>query len=227
MSMGTKLRRELTAGAALLVAFALWTVLVQLVDVQPVGQNGTDVGFATLNTWFHQLTGVHMQLYTVTDWLGLVPIGVCLGFAALGAVQLVRRRSLLRVDSDILLLGVYYIAVIFFYLLFEMIPINYRPIPIDGIMEASYPSSTTLLVLSVMPTLKLQVDRKSGSPLLSKITTVLVIVFSTFMVAGRMVSGVHWATDIVGSALLAGALFMLYRCAVEASDARRTSKLED
>ena len=225
--MKTNMKRELIAGLALLAAFMLWTALIQLVDVQPIGQNGTDIGLATLNTWFHRLTGVNMEIYTITDWLGLIPIAVCLGFAALGAVQLVRRRSLLKVDPDVLLLGVYYVAVIFFYLFFEAVPINYRPVPIDGVMEASYPSSTTLLVLSVMPTLKFQVDRRAGSPALRKAAIIFVDAFSTLMVAGRLVSGVHWATDIVGSVLLAGALFMLYYCAVEASDARRASRMED
>ena len=217
-------KRSLGAGAALFAAFALWTALVQLVDVRPVGQKGADIGFAALNTWFHQLTGVHMQIYAITDWLGLVPIEVCLGFAALGAVQLVRRRSLLRVDPDLLLLGTYYVAVAFFYLLFEAVPVNYRPIPIDGAMGASYPSSTTLLVLSVMPALKHQVDRRSGSPSLKKATTAFAMAFSALMVAGRLVSGVHWVTGIIGSILLASALFMLYRGAVEASETWRASR---
>ena len=214
-------KRDLILGISLLAAFAAWTALVQIVDVQPVGQNGTDIGFAALNGWFHDITGMHMALYIITDWLGLVAIAVCLGFAALGADQLVRRRSLFKVDTDILLLGAHYIAVIFFYLFFEMVPINYRPIPINGVMEASYPSSTTLLVLSVMPTLKFQVDRRATSRLLRQATAAFVVAFSAFMVAGRLISGVHWITDIIGSLLLAGALFMLYRCAVEASDARQ------
>ena len=202
----------------MLAAFALWTVLIQCVDVQPVGQNGTNVGFATVNVWFHKITGVHRGIYTATDWLGLVPIAVCLCFGALGAVQLVRRRSLFRVDADLLLLGAYYIVVILCYLFFEMVPINYRPIPIDGIMEASYPSSTTLLVLSVMPTLKFQVDRRAKSPASRAAATAFVVVFSAFMVLGRLVAGVHWATDIVGAVLLAAGLFMLYGSAVALMD---------
>ena len=94
-----------------------------------------------------------MVIYTITDWLGLVPIFICLIFAGIGLAQLIQRKSLFRVDYDIIVLGIYYIIVIFGYLIFEMIPINYRPVLIDGFMEASYPSSTTLLVLSVMPTL--------------------------------------------------------------------------
>ena len=218
--MNASTKRNLIKGSALLAAFAAWTALVQIVDVQPLGQNGTDIGFAAFNIWFHGISGTHIALYAITDWLGLVPIAVCLGFAALGAAQLVRRRSLFKVDPDILLLGACYIAVIFFYLFFEMVPVNYRPGPIDGVMEASYPSSTTLLVLSVMPTLSYQVKRRSINHLLRRATTAFVVTFSAFMVAGRLISGVHWATDIAGSILLASGLFMLYRCFVEASDER-------
>lgn len=214
---------EFVVGGLLLASFVLWTILIRCVDVQPVGQNGTDIGFAAFNVWFHRLTGVHMPLYSVTDWLGLVPIAICLGFGALGFTQLVKRRSLLKVDADIVLLGVYYIVVILGYLIFEMVPINYRPIPIDGHMEASYPSSTTLLVLSVMPTLKFQIDRRAACSPVKTVTTFFVYAFSAFMVVGRLVSGVHWATDIVGSVLLSAGLFTLYAASAERI-ARRSSQ---
>ncbi|MBP1564911.1 MAG: hypothetical protein J6A58_04045 [Oscillospiraceae bacterium] len=101
-----------------------------------------------------------MTIYHITDWLGLVPLFCCMIYGAIGFVQLLQRKSLLKVDIDILLLGVYYVIAIFGYLIFEMIPINYRPILIDGRMEVSYPSSTTLLVSSVMPTVIFQIDRR-------------------------------------------------------------------
>ena len=221
--MNSITRINLVAGVALLAAFALLTVLVQLVDVRPVGKNGTNVGFVTFNIWFHGLTGVHMRIYTITDWLGLVPIAISMGFTAMGAVQLVRRRSLLKVDPDILLLGVYYIAVIFFYLLFEAVPINYRPVPIDGAMEASYPSSTTLLVLSVMPTLKFQTDRRCEKQVIRYTATLFSVLFSLFMVIGRLTAGVHWATDIIGSVFLSAGLFLLY-CAAAAYTGQRKNE---
>ena len=219
----TKPRRDLVTGTALLAAFALWTALVQIVDVRPVGQNGTCVGFAAFNVWFHGLTGVHMVLYAITDWLGLVPVAVCLGFGVMGATQLVRRRSLFAVDPDLLLLGVYYVLIAAAYLVFEMVPINYRPIPIEGVMEASYPSSTTLLVLGVMPTLAYQVARRMKDTSAKGAIIASVAAFSALMVAGRLVSGVHWATDIVGSILLAAGLFAMYRYAVARADARPTT----
>ena len=198
----------------LTAAFAVWTVLIQIIDVQPVGQNGTNIGFSTFNCRFHQLTGVHMAVYTITDWLGLVPIAVCMIFGGMGLVQWIRRRNLLKVDADLMILGIYYIIVIFCYLIFEMIPINYRPVPIDGRMEASYPSSTTLLVLSVMPTLIEQMNRRMGNKKWKQILTISAILFSVLMTFGRLISGVHWFTDIVGSVLLSEGLFCLYQASV-------------
>ena len=98
-------------GIGMLCAFLLWTFAVCKADVQAIGPNGSRVGFATANGVFHEITGVHMSLYIVTDWLGLVPLCVMLGFAILGLVQWVRRKNILKVDRDILLLGGLYLAV--------------------------------------------------------------------------------------------------------------------
>ena len=220
------MKKNLTTGIFLSIAFALWTVLIMFVDMQTVGPNDSKVGFATFNTWFHQLTGVHMTLYIVTDWLGLVPIAVCLCFGCLGLYQLIKRRSLFKVDADILLLGGYYILVIFGYLFFEMVPVNYRPILINGFLEASYPSSTTLLVLSVMPTLLFQINRRSHNKIIKNVVIGFVLLFSAFMAIGRLISGVHWATDIIGSVLLSFGLFKLYQSAVTATDMRNKNGVQ-
>ena len=225
--MKAKWKTGMIAGAVLLLAFILWTLLIQFADVQPVGVNGTKVGLATVNQWFHQLTGVHMWIYNATDWLGLVPILVCACFGVLGLVQLIRRKSLLKVDADILLLGVYYIAVILGYLLFEMVKINYRPILIDGAMEGSYPSSTTLLVLSVMPTLIFQLNRRVSNDALRRTGVAVTAVFTAFMVIGRLVAGVHWLTDIVGGVLLSVGLYLLYRSAVGMMDEKKAQHPEN
>ena len=207
-------KRILLLGVSLVAAFIVWTAMVLLVDVKPLGQNGTNVGFATWNLWFHQLTGTHMSIYVVTDWLGLVPVFVCMVFGMIGLLQLVQRRSLWKVDRDILVLGIYYIVVILGYLMFEMFPINYRPILIEGVLEASYPSSTTLLVLSVMPTLIFQANRRLQNEIQKKMIVICTTLFSLFMVIGRLVAGVHWFTDIVGGILLSAGLFYIYKAVV-------------
>ena len=207
-------KKLLILGTALLVMFVIWTWLIQCVDVQSAGQKGTEIGFAAFNCWFHSITGVHMAIYTITDWFGLVPVFICMVFGGGGFVQLIKRKSLFKVDRDLIFLGIYYVVVIFGYLIFEMIPINYRPIQIDGILEASYPSSTTLLVLSVMPTLVFQVNRRSTNLVFRRFVCVMTIVFSAFMVIGRLVAGVHWFTDIVGAVILSTGLYCLYKAMV-------------
>ena len=209
--MKTKERKLLILGFGFIIAFALWTWLIQIIDVKPAGVNGTEIGFATINTWFHSVTGANMTLYNITDWLGLVPIFICMFFCGVGFIQLIKRKSLFKVDSDIIFLGVYYVIVICGYLIFEMIPINYRPILINGFMEASYPSSTTLLVLGVMPTVIFQINRRMKNIKIKNIISAIIIIFSVFMVVGRLISGVHWVTDIVGGALLSTGLVMMYR----------------
>ena len=207
-------KKLLYTGLIFLALFAVWTVLVQTVDVRPAVQTGKTVGFGAINLRFHQLTGVHMWIYTATDWLGLVPVVVCLLFGLLGLKQLLQRKSLLQVDPDLILLGIYYMLVIAGYLAFEIHPINYRPILIDGRVEASYPSSTTLLVLSVMPTLAFQANRRIRHTGIKKAVHIFTVLFSLMMVMGRLICGVHWLTDIIGSVLLSRGLFLIYQATV-------------
>lgn len=203
-------KRNFCITAGLLVLFTLWTAAICFIDVQAIGPKDSSVGFATLNRAFHELTGVHMLIYTITDWLGLVPLGFCLGFALLGFMQLIKRKSLFKVDYDILLLGGFYIIVMIAYVLFEIFVINYRPVLIEGYLEASYPSSTTMLVMCVMPTAIIQFNRRIKNSEMKRMFSYIMIVFTVFMVIGRLVSGVHWFTDIVGGSLLSSGLVLLY-----------------
>ena len=210
-----KNRKKLFVSLISLTAFLLWTLLVRLVDVQPIGPLGSDVGFARLNRFIHNLTGVHMVLYTLTDWLSLIPVAVALAFAVLGLVQWIRRKHILRVDRSILSLGVFYIVVMGIYLFFESVVINYRPVLIQGCLEASYPSSTTTLVMCVMITALKQLNLRVKSSVLRLCLNTLIILFTVFMVTARLFSGVHWITDIIGGTLLSFGLVTMYSLTVE------------
>lgn len=207
------MKRKWLVAMGWLASFLIWTLAVQYVDVAQVGPNGSAVGLATLNTWFHSLTGVNMTLYTLTDWLGLVPVAVCVVFAVMGIRQWIVRKHLLRVDADLLILGGFYILTMAAYLLFEEVVINYRPVWINGYLEASYPSSTTLLVLCVMLTAWHQVNQRVRNHTARRILWMLIGVFVLGMVVGRLLSGVHWLSDIIGGILLSFGLFALYDAA--------------
>ena len=208
--------RDLWIGLCFLAAFFLWTVCLLFVDVQTIGPRESAVGFASLNGAFHKLTGVNMTLYHITDWLGLVPVAFSFGFAILGLVQWIKRRSICRVDYSLFILGGFYIIVFGAYLLFESVVINRRPVLIEGFLEASYPSSTTLLVLCVMPTTIMQFNTRLKSATLRKWMSVILWCFIAFMVIGRLLSGVHWLSDIIGGLLLSAGLVALYRSFAQA-----------
>ena len=208
--MRKRAKKEFCAAAALLFAFVVWTLLLRIVDVGAIGPRGSAVGFATWNGAFHKLTGTNMTLYTVTDWLGLVPIGVAFSFAVLGLAQWIRRKNFLRVDKSILALGGFYLLVMGVYALFELVVVNRRPVLIDGYLEASYPSSTTMLVLCAMPTAMMQLHARIRKKLLQYGTNFILLGFTAFMVVGRLLSGVHWLSDILGGGLLSAGLVMAY-----------------
>lgn len=203
-------QNELYAALSLLGAFVLWTVAICFIDVHPIGPNESAVGFAAMNCFFHELTGVHMTLYIITDWLGLVPLAITMGFALLGLIQWIRRKRLRKVDASILILGGFYLVVMAVYLFFEYVIINYRPVLLAGVLEASYPSSTTMLAMCVMPTAMHQLRCRIRHPILRRWILLFLAGFTVFMVVGRLISGVHWLSDIVGGALLSAGLVMLY-----------------
>jgi len=207
-------QRNFCIATCMLFAFFLWTATIQFIDVQTIGPQGSSVGFATLNGFVHNLTGVHMSLYAITDWLGLVPLAFVMGFALLGLVQWIKRKYLLKVDYSILVLGGFYIVVMAVYVLFEVFVVNYRPVLIGGILEASYPSSTTMLVMCVMPTAIMQFNARIKNNILKRFVASAITVFVVFMVIGRLLSGVHWFTDIIGGALLSAGLVMMYRAII-------------
>lgn len=98
-------RKRFCISIWLLAAFILWTAAVMNVDVQAIGPEGSTVGFAAMNRYVHSRIGVHLFLYTLTDWLSLIPLIFALCFVLLGLSQWIRRKKLLLVDRSILILG--------------------------------------------------------------------------------------------------------------------------
>ncbi len=201
--------------AVLFLAFLLFTAAVLTVDVQPIGPEGSPVGFAKLNGWFRDTVKVNLTLYKLTDHLGCLALLVAAGFGCLGLYQLVKQKSLLGVNYRILLLGVFYVIVLCFYVFFEIAVVNFRPVILEEGLEASYPSSHTVLGVCIMLTAMMEFrylfwKKKALCDLLDVVCWVL----CAAIVLGRLISGVHWLTDIMGGMLLSASLVLLYRSAV-------------
>ena len=208
--MGKKLFKKMIPGIVLMLIFVIFTVLVKTVDVQPIGPLGSSVGFAAVNAFFAERFPFNESWYNFTQLLGYCAIGVCVLFGCVGFVQLVKRKSLLKVDGRIVSLGIYYIDVIMFYVLFNIFPINYRPVLEDGVLEASYPSSHTVLLVCVMLTAILQIGWLIKSRNLKIVLDIVCLAAALVMLVGRVISGVHWFTDILGGIILSASLVAMY-----------------
>lgn len=190
------------------ILFILFTVLIQTVDVHTIGPKNSSVGFAAVNGAVHEFLGVHRTWYSITYWLGFVPLSTAAIFAVVGMVQLVQRRSLFKVDKSIIALGVFYIVTIMVYVFFEFYVVNYRPILINGYLEASYPSSHTMMACCFMAAAMLECGMLVKDRMVNVIVRVVSVIIMAVMVIGRLVSGAHWFTDIIGGLLVSGALIM-------------------
>lgn len=205
-------KKTLIRAAMLFAAFVLFTVLVRVVDVRPIGPEGSSVGFASLNLFVFRLVGVHLVWYHITDWLGVAAILIAFAFAATGLCRLVKRKSLRKVDRSILALGGCYLLVIACYAFFEQVVINCRPVILGQGPEASYPSSHAMIVVCIMATAAIAFrELYPTKRKLCRGVEVLSVLIMAVTVVGRLISGVHWFTDIVGGLLLSSSVVELYR----------------
>ena len=222
--MRQKAKGQFICGIVLLVVFAVFTASLTVVDVRPIGPKGSCVAYAELNKTVHEHFGVNMALYHMTDWAGVAAILVAFGFAGLGLLQWIKRKRIQAVDSSILALGMYYILVFGVFVFFEFYVINRRPVLINGVLEASYPSSTTMLAMCVLPTAMIQLRRLITNRRLIGAINLVCGLFTAFMVIGRLASGVHWFTDILGGAIFSAGMNLLYCAAVNYLDHTKADK---
>lgn len=206
--MNNKKRNFLISGILLLIAIT-FTILVKVVDVKQIGVNNSSIGFATLNQFIFETTGVNIIWYHITNWLGLIPVFMAIVYVFIGLIQLIKRRSIFKVDKEIILLGLYYIIVIALYVFFEKVIINYRPILMNGFLEASYPSSHTLMTICICGS-SILINKKLFNNKITKVINYLSIIIITITVVGRLISGVHWFTDIIGGILISSGLLMTF-----------------
>ena len=195
----------------LFVISLLYILLIKTIDVKPIGPGSTEVGFSTLNNFIHTLLPFNNTWYEITKYLGIIPFIFVGCYALLGLYQLIKRKSLLKVDKRIILLGCFYILLGIIYIFFEKVIINYRPVVLEGdLLEASFPSSHTLLAVSIclssIFTSKYYITNKQ----ILKSINIFALILMFVLVIGRIISGVHWISDIIGGILISSTILSLY-----------------
>lgn len=202
-------KRNFSFSLVLILLSIFFTILVKVVDVKMIGPNNSLVGFSTLNSFIFNTIGFNMFWYKASEILGVVPLLLVFLYALYGFIQLLKRKNILKVDKEILFLGLYYMIVMGLYVFFEHFIINYRPVLLDGILEASYPSTHTLLSIFVCGS-SIIVNKRLFSGKKINILNILLFVILLLTVITRLISGVHWFTDIIGGIIISSALLMSF-----------------
>lgn len=203
-------KRNLVISIILILLAIIFTILVKNVDVNTLGANGSNIGFSTLNRFVFDNIGVNMMWYNITNCLGIISIIIALAYVLIGLIQLVKRKNVFKVDKEIIALGIFYVILAALYIAFEIFIVNYRPILMDGELEASYPSSHTMLTIFICGSAILINSKLFKDNKIAKITNVVALIIMIVTVIGRLLSGVHWFTDILGGIIIASALLMSY-----------------
>lgn len=194
----------------LFVLFGVFTYLVKNVDVQAIGPQNSEVGFAKVNGAVANALTYNDFFYSLSEVLGYLAIGTMLIFGLFGVMQLFIRKGISKVDKDLFVLLGLYVLCLGIYLAFEKVVINYRPVILDEGLEASYPSSHTMLAVAFLSAAISQFSVRLKNEKTRRIAIVLCALDGVGVIVCRILAGVHWLTDILGAILIALACFFLY-----------------
>ena len=207
-------KRNIIVSIVLTIVSVVYTLLVKKVYVRAIGPNNSKVGFGALNEWFSKLIGSNMVIYKITEVLGIILLLLVVIYGCIGIGQLIKRKNILKVDRQIIILGCLYVLMMVVYVLFEKVSINYRPILIDDVLEASYPSSHTILSLCVGLS-SLKVSKKYFNKKYIKKISLITIILMSLVLLGRIISGVHWISDIIGGVIISLTLLSYFNLAYD------------
>lgn len=206
-------KKNIITSITMIILAVIYTILVKIIDVAPIGPNNSEVGFSKINGFFHNLLGSNMTIYKITEILGMIPLLMAGIYAIIGVVELIKRKSFTKVDREIYALAGLYVVVLGLYIFFEKCIINYRPILIDGVLEASYPSSHTLMALCICGS-SIIVNKRIFHKKIFNLENKLSIFLMITIILGRFISGVHWFSDIVGAIFISLALLSSFYTAI-------------
>ena len=200
-------KQHIITSSMLLVLTVFYTLMVRFYDYRAIGPLNSKVGFANINEQFHDFIGVHMTLYKITNYLGLLLGLIAITYVVIGLIELIKRKKLKKVDKEILIMGAFYTIVILVFVLFELLEINYRPVLKDGALDASFPSTHIFITMCICLS-SILINKKYFK--YYKIINIAIIVLMATIMILRTISGVHWLTDIIGGLFVGGTLSYIF-----------------
>lgn len=204
-------KRLLITGTLLLIMSIVFTILITKVDISNIGPENSAVGFASINS---KLTfNYNEKIYKISEYLGYVALLIPVVYAGFGFIQLIKNKSFKKINRELYILAGFYAVILLTYVLFEKLTLNYRPVILDEGLEASFPSSHTLMSLCF--SISAIIANKSMFKDKFKLVNILLLILGVSIVLTRYISGVHWFTDIVGSVLISSTYITYFKALIK------------
>ncbi len=165
-----------------------------------------------------------MQWDKATDIILITALLVLGVFAALGLYQLINRKSLKKVDRNLLAFIPTFLIMFVIYIIFEkFLIINVRP---DGSGEPSFPSTHTMIVATVFFITMLNLKKYVNQKPLRIILSIVMLILICLTAVGRVLANKHWPTDVLGGVIFSVVLAGIYYVIAKPSKKPKTTKKE-
>lgn len=192
-------------GLSFLGLFLLLIILLQF-DKNIITISGKEVGLSHINDLIDYKSNKKLDI--ISDILLYTSFIVAIAGVVIGLYQLITRKSLFKVDSFIIIFGIFLVAAVILWILFDyVIKINYRPLNPN---EGSFPSTHVLLTVFLTNVGGLMLAKYCKNTTLIIVAYVVSLLFIILVVLFRILSGMHYITDVFGGLFLGFSLSYLF-----------------
>lgn len=191
-------------GCASLFLFILLMILLNA-DKAVIAESGKEVGLSSINNLVKYSYKENLDL--MTDLLFYVTFTVVVFEGCLGIIQLVTRKSLFKVDKEIIIFGISLVVMVVLWLVFDhLLKINVRPIDAN---EGSFPSTHVMMATFLALASHAFICMKYETRLPKYLSLVLAIIIISTITFGRVACGMHYITDVTGGLFMGLALYFI------------------
>ena len=143
-----------------------------------------------------------------TDIILIASIASLAVFAIFGLCQWIKRKSIKKVDKELIFMLIPLILMAIVYFVFDKFLIwNTRP---DGSGEPSFPSTHVMVVATIFLLIALVLPRYIKSKAACALLDLMMLIFIVLTCVGRVLANKHWTSDVIGALVFSLVFALIY-----------------
>lgn len=149
-----------------------------------------------------------MEWEKITDVILITALAILGVFAILGLTEWIRRKSLKKVDKQLLGMIPSLVLMAATYFIFDkLLVLNTRP---NGSGEPSFPSTHTMVATTIFLMTMLALPKYIKNKPLRIILDIVMLALIILVSIGRVAANMHWVSDVIGGLIFAVIFAGLY-----------------